>query len=158
MAVLDLIPERLELAAKLGADGTFNVREDGVALAKKEIAGGGFDLVFEYAGAAGALETSLDLVRNGGTIYSYGVHAWPETIELLPWHIKGPRLLSNYTDPGLRSAERRVRLAEIALDWVGQGWWQVEELITTRPLGELQEAIRDATTHPEEILKIVMVA
>jgi L-iditol 2-dehydrogenase len=159
VAVFDLRTERLGLAKRLGADRVYNVRENGVDRALQEITEGrGFDLVIECAGMAGAFDTATQLVRRRGTIYSYGVHALPETIDLLPWHLKGPRILNNWSEPVPEERERQRRYAEIGLDWAGRGWLQLNDLITTRPLEGFQEAIDEVLEQPEGVMKVVLVA
>jgi L-iditol 2-dehydrogenase len=159
VAVFDLRPERLEIAKRLGADRVYNVLEQGVDRALQEMTdGGGFDLVLECAGMAGAFDTATELVRRRGTIYSYGVHALPETIDLLPWHLKGPRILNNWSDPVPDEKERQRRYAEIGLDWAGRGWLQLGDLIDTRPLDRFQEAIDEVLAQPTGVVKLVLVA
>ena len=159
VAVFDLRPERLDIAERLGADRVYNVREQGVSRAVQELTDGrGFDLVVECAGMAGAFDTSTQLVRRRGTIYSYGVHARPETIDLLPWHLKAPRILNNWSQPVPDERERQKRFAEIGLDWAGRGWLQLGDLIATRPLGLLQQAIDEVLAHTERVMKVVLVA
>lgn len=158
VAVFDLLPERLGVARKLGADSAYNVREGEVDRALEEMTGGrGFDLVIECAGAPGAFDTATHLVRRRGTIYSFGLHAQPEIIDTLPWHLKGPRILNNWSEPAQDQTERHRRFAAIGLDWAARGWWKLDDLITTWPLENLQQAIDEALGHPERVMKIILV-
>ena len=157
VAMFDLLPSRLEIAKQLGADQVYNIREGGVSEALEELTQGqGFDLVIESAGAPGALDTAAELVRPGGTIYSFGVHAWPETLDLWPWHHKAFRLLNNWRDSTARSRERNSRFAQIGLDWAARGWFKLDNLITTRPLADLQQAVDEVIGHPDRVMKIVL--
>jgi L-iditol 2-dehydrogenase len=157
VAMFDLLPCRLEIAKLLGADQVYNIQEGGVPRALEELTEGqGFDLVIESAGMPGALDTAAELVRPGGTIYGFGVHAWPETLNLWPWHHKAFRLLNNWREstPGGQKGNRRF--AQIGLDWAARGWCKVDNLITTRPLADLQQAIDEVVGHPKHVMKIVL--
>ncbi len=157
VAMFDLLPRRLEIAEQLGADQVCNIHQGGVPEALEELSQGqGFDLVIECAGAPGSLETAAELVRPGGTIYSFGVHAWPETLDLWPWHHKAFRLLNNWRDSTASGRVRNRRLAQIGLDWAARGWLKLDNLITTRPLTDLQQAIDEVVGHPERVMKIVL--
>jgi threonine 3-dehydrogenase len=64
---IDVNPEKLELAARLGADFTFDARIEG--LERKVIAetnGDGADVLLEMSGSGAAINQGLSLVRNGG--------------------------------------------------------------------------------------------
>jgi len=77
-------------------DAIYNVSGDGMQTALQELTkGNGFDTVIECAGVEGAFDTATELVRPGGTIYSYALHVQPEKINPQPWHWKGCRILNN---------------------------------------------------------------
>ena len=64
IAVFDISPERLALAKRMGADAVFDTRETGFMEAAKEFSGGGFDYVFETAGAAPTMKMAFSLAAN----------------------------------------------------------------------------------------------
>ncbi len=64
IAVFDISPERLALAARMGASATFDTRETGFLQAAKDFAGGGFDYVFETAGAVPTIRMAYALAAN----------------------------------------------------------------------------------------------
>lgn len=67
------------LAAKMGADAFLTVGDD----LSEELAralGGAPDVVIEGAGSAGAIQQSINLVRNGGTVLSLGGCTKPDSI------------------------------------------------------------------------------
>lgn len=72
VALSDILPARRETARKLGADVTLDPSAKDLAEQVREIAGDGFDIVFEASGAKPALRQSFDLVRPGGTIVQIG--------------------------------------------------------------------------------------
>jgi len=71
-AVTDLIPERLELARKLGADEAFDANAPEIV---KKVVGGslGPDIVFEAAGVNEAVVQATEMVRPGGTAVLGGI-------------------------------------------------------------------------------------
>lgn len=72
VALSDIVASRRETAHKLGADFTLDPSAKNLAEQVREIAGDGFDIVFEAAGARPALRQAFDLVRPGGTIVQIG--------------------------------------------------------------------------------------
>ncbi|HEV3474391.1 MAG TPA: alcohol dehydrogenase catalytic domain-containing protein [Actinomycetota bacterium] len=79
--VLDLDEERLAIVEKLGLT-PLNVRDRNAATAVSEhTEGRGADVVIEAVGSVPALETSMDVVRRGGTICVIGMYV-SETLEL----------------------------------------------------------------------------
>jgi L-idonate 5-dehydrogenase len=72
VAVSDVIATRRETASKFGADVTLDPTAKNLAEQVREIAGDGFDVVFEASGAPPALRQAFDLVRPGGTIVQIG--------------------------------------------------------------------------------------
>ncbi|HXF56616.1 MAG TPA: alcohol dehydrogenase catalytic domain-containing protein [Actinomycetota bacterium] len=75
VVVLDLRPDRLALAEKVGAVAV-NVTERHPQTALAELTGGrGADAVVEAVGSPEAFETALDVVRRGGTVSVVGMYA-----------------------------------------------------------------------------------
>jgi len=159
VAVLDKVPERLTVAEKLGAHAVYNVEGNGVRRAVDEVTRGmGFDMVLECAGVEGALDTCVELVRVGGTVYAYGWHVSPETIHPYHWHTKHFRLLSNaWIASTPFDVERFKRMAETAIRWLERGLWRVDPLIKgLTPRSEIRSAIDQLRTSPGEVIKVVI--
>ena len=68
--ILDVVPERLEMAKKFGADVALNTRElsdkDIVSFVMEQTNGWGADLVMELAGTPKVLPAGLKMLRKGG--------------------------------------------------------------------------------------------
>ena len=78
---LDREPDRLALAAQVGAEPV-NVRERHPATALAEATGGrGADVVIEAVGTPSAFETAVDVVRRGGRVVVVGMYAG-ESVEV----------------------------------------------------------------------------
>jgi L-iditol 2-dehydrogenase len=70
---VDLEPERLELARRLGADTVLDARRsDVVEQVTRETQGRGADVVFEAVGAKAPIATAVAAVRRGGTVTLVG--------------------------------------------------------------------------------------
>lgn len=72
VALSDILESRRATALKFGADVGLNPADPRLAEIVREIAGDGFDLVFEASGAKAALRQAFGLVRPGGTIVQIG--------------------------------------------------------------------------------------
>lgn len=72
IAVFDISPERLALAGRMGADATYDTREAGFLEAAKDFSHGGFDYVFETAGAAPTMKMAFSLAANKAHICFIG--------------------------------------------------------------------------------------
>jgi L-iditol 2-dehydrogenase len=71
--MIDLVDERLEFAAKLGADYTINPQKaDSQASVRQLTSGYGADIVIEAIGLPSTWEQALKLVRKGGTVLEFG--------------------------------------------------------------------------------------
>jgi len=70
---VDIDDAKLTLAQKMGATSAVNAsREDAAAMAKKQTAGRGVDVVLEAAGNAAAFRTTVEAVRPGGEVVWLG--------------------------------------------------------------------------------------
>ena len=80
--VIDLIPERLSAAARLGARGTFNSRTDDVVGALQDLTEGlGADVVVDAVGGGVTKQLSLLATRPGGAAVWIGTHENAVTID-----------------------------------------------------------------------------
>jgi NAD+-dependent secondary alcohol dehydrogenase Adh1 len=83
---LDMRPERLDFARRLGADEAFHSALDGGVNAVREATDGqGADIIFDYVGEHGTPDTALKMLHRGGT-YSqigYGGTLTVRTVDLL---------------------------------------------------------------------------
>ena len=73
IAVTDIVPEPLALAARLGAAATYDVAGNPDALAIEQRDKGRFDVAFECSGNPRALAQAIACVRPRGTIVEVGV-------------------------------------------------------------------------------------
>lgn len=87
--VTDLKPERLEVAGKLGADVTIDVREQDAPAAIGDLTDGyGCDVFLEATGYPDAVVQGLHSLRKLGRMVVFGVFGEPATVD---WSIIGDR-------------------------------------------------------------------
>jgi 2-desacetyl-2-hydroxyethyl bacteriochlorophyllide A dehydrogenase len=72
VVVSDIVEERRQSALACGVDLVLNPMSKDLLREVKDIAGDGFDVIFEASGAGPALRQAFDLVRPGGTIVQIG--------------------------------------------------------------------------------------
>jgi len=78
----DVLPDRLALAERMGADICLDAASDVVARMKAATDGNGVDVVLEMSGTEQALHQALEAVTNGGRISLVGTHLNPVTIDV----------------------------------------------------------------------------
>lgn len=80
---IDVNPAKLELAKRLGADATFLATQSGlVEEIKERTRGDGVDVLLEMSGSGAALDTGMQLVRNGARVALLGIPSGNVTIDL----------------------------------------------------------------------------
>lgn len=86
-----MVPDRLKEAKRHGATDAFNPQDDPVSKIKELTGGRGADVCLEVVGAAPALYTAVEVVRNFGVISSCGIHTQPVTFKGLDLYNKNLR-------------------------------------------------------------------
>jgi L-iditol 2-dehydrogenase len=152
VAATDAIPERLAVAARCGAEFTWNPRQVAVAdEIKKLTEGRGADLVIVAASVPGIVDQAMACSRPGARVLLFAQTSATERIEASGADIcVGERTLF-----GCYSAS--VELQKESASLVFDGELPVEELISHRlPLGEISSGI-DLALHPgPKSLKIIV--
>ena len=71
---IDVNPQKLELARRVGADATFSAKDPGVVEEIVARTGGdGVDVLLEMSGSGSAIDSGLAMVRNGGVAALLGI-------------------------------------------------------------------------------------
>ena len=73
IVAVDLSPEKLALAAELGATDIVDARDPDCAAQVRALSGGGVDFAFEMAGSIGALGNAVEMTRRGGLTVTAGL-------------------------------------------------------------------------------------
>ena len=155
VVVTDLQQERLELAARLGADTTVLASEDesedgDQPVALREGAPRGYDMVVDGTGVPGVVARCFDYVTPGGKLLLFGVCPEDATIPFSPFDLYR-RDISVYGSFALN-----VTLGP-AIELLRGGAVQVEPLISHRfPLERFPRALEMARIRSESAMKIVI--
>lgn len=138
VVALDIDPDRLALAAELGATATVDVRSGDSADVVRRL--GGASYVIECSGAPAAFPAALAAVRSGGTVVQVGAPAFGTTVPL------DVAALVNSSATVRGSVEGDSRPHEV-VPWlarmVHRGRLPLERLVRTYPLGEVDRAAED---------------
>lgn len=79
---VDINPDKLDFACKLGASDVFNVDQPDCVTDLRKLTDGGADIVIETAGSPKALETAYAITRRGGTTIAAGMPGPDATVPL----------------------------------------------------------------------------
>ncbi|MEM3726488.1 MAG: zinc-binding dehydrogenase [Candidatus Bathyarchaeia archaeon] len=145
--VIDLVDERLNFAAKLGADEVINAgKADVVESVKKLTNGYGADVVIEAIGLPSTWEQAIKLARKGGTVLEFG--GCPPGTE-----IKVNAETLHYGELTLLGAFHATPLHfRKALNLISSMTVDVRPLVTRRmKLSEIKEAFEVLATSKSEI-------
>lgn len=138
VAVSDVVEGRRATARTLGVEATLDPMSPRLADEVRELAGEGFDVVFEASGAKAALRQAFDLVRPGGTIVQIGTLG-TEDIPL-------PANQLMVREINLVGSMRYGNVFGEAIRLVESGRINVRGLISdVRPLADVAEALRVAS-------------
>lgn len=111
IALLDVIPEKLEIAKRLGADHTFHSNDENIIeQVKRSNEGRGYDVVIECSGAIAALDTAYKIAAPGATLVIASVYRGGAKYELDMFTVYNRELTikSAVLSPGL--FDRSVRI------------------------------------------------
>lgn len=140
---VDVLPERLEWAKKLGADQV--LLASGSEPAVRDAA----DVVFETAGSDQATALMFDMVKPGGRCVQVG---WTRNNRV---SIDIAQLMEKEID--YMGVNRYANAFETALAWLKDGRIDAPSLITQRfPLDQAKEGFDWALAHPAETVKVLV--
>lgn len=137
---VDLKPERLEMAKKLGATHLINAADHGgsAVAAVKELTGGGADFTFEATGNTTVMRQAFEAVRyGGGKCVLIGVAKTGEVMSLTPRMAIAGRILTGTAFGGCKG---RTQLPWL-VDWYMDGRLKIDEMVTKEiPLEKINDA------------------
>jgi len=149
VAVADVLPGRLALAARLGANAVANPREEElVDWAVREFGEGGISRVFDTASTPETFEKAVAIVRRGGRIVVVGVPTQPVRWLPLP-------LLYEIELTGMNMYVRRN--FDQALAAIVRGDIQVQPLVSVSyPLDDVEAAYRAVHDQADSLVKVML--
>jgi S-(hydroxymethyl)glutathione dehydrogenase/alcohol dehydrogenase len=135
---VDKLPEKLELARKLGATDLVNASEGDPVAQVRELTGGGVDYSFEASGLKATAEQSFQMLKRGGTATVIGLMAEGTTIEL-----NGPDLVYEKKIQGSNMGSNRFRVEMPRyVDFYLSGKLNLDDMVSRRvTLEEVNDAL-----------------
>jgi S-(hydroxymethyl)glutathione dehydrogenase/alcohol dehydrogenase len=141
IAAIDLRPERLELARRLGATHTIDASAGDVLQTLRQLCPGGWDAAIEATGQPPVMQTALAAVRpRGGSAIVVGNAKFGETLTIDPREFnQGKRLLGTWG--GDTSPDRDFPKY---CEWIASGTAAVEQVLDREyGLANVTEALHD---------------
>ena len=114
--VVDLDPERLDLALRLGADHVMNAR-DGSLAERIETLGLHPDVLFEVSGTKPGLDSVLAAARPGSTIVPVGIQRDEISVPLAQWTVREYSVIGTNAHVFAADLPDAVRLLATRDDW-----------------------------------------
>jgi S-(hydroxymethyl)glutathione dehydrogenase/alcohol dehydrogenase len=138
IVAVDTLPEKLELARRLGATDTVAAGPDvDAARAVRKLTGGGADYAFEAIGLEQTVQAAWGAVRHGGTAVVVGVMPKGSTLTIDPWGFIGEKTIKGCF---LGSSMLDVDVPRL-VDLYAEGKLELDGLVSRRiPLAELPAA------------------
>ncbi len=140
LAVIDLVPQRLELATRYGADVVINPgSEDALAIVRGLTGGYGCDVYIEATGSPSGVTQGLNVIRKLGRYVEFSVFGSDATVD---WSIIGDR-----KELDVRGAHLGPYCYPIAIDLLARGLITSNGIVThDYPLEQWDEAIKLANS------------
>ena len=125
--VIDLQPERLEVAQRIGADYTINAGEEDVRQQLAQLAPQGPDVVFESTGLQSCVDTALSYCKMYGKFVFQGDYGQFGQLSF-KFYLAHEKLLTAFfpSDDGFQPCRKAV------MDWIRRGSIKWDETITHR--------------------------
>ncbi|MBI2060750.1 MAG: zinc-binding dehydrogenase [Nitrospirae bacterium] len=146
---VDVSPHALERARKAGATAAINVRDEDAAKEIKKMTDGGVDAAFEFVGRSSSVREAVRSVRPGGRVVVVGIG--PEPVELVPLRTFVGNEITVMGSMGLD----RMDLEEV-IRWASDGGLDLRGDIEVRPLGEINDVLREAASGDRRAAKFVL--
>jgi len=140
LIAIDMVPERLALAKRYGADVVINpAKEDALAIVRGLTNGYGCDVYIEATGSPSGPTQGLDLIRKLGRFVEFSVFGKDTTAD---WSIIGDR-----KELDVRGAHLGPYCYPIAIDLLSRGLATSKGIVThDYPLDRWNEAIEVANS------------
>lgn len=146
---VDLLPNRLKIAAELGATAVDGATSDPVETLHALTHGRGTDVVFDTSGSAAACRITPHLAKRGGVVTLVG---WPETAAVdYPIEV----VLEKELD--IRGVNRYANTYPAAISLLASSRLDVHPLISHHfPFSQVVEAFKFAAAHRAETIKVMI--
>lgn len=147
--VTDVLPFRLDLAYKLGADHTFSAGPSAVDAVKQATGGRGLDIVFEAAGENEAVCQATEMVRPAGTMVIGGIPR--EDVMTVTASVIRRKALT------IKMLRRSNNALKKSIQLVADGEVDLSSFVTHRfPLDRVVEAFETARDRKDVSLRVLV--
>jgi aryl-alcohol dehydrogenase len=139
---VDVVPDRLELASRLGATHVIDGRGADIAAAVRTVLPGGSDFAIDASGQPAVVRAAVDALAEGGTCALLGLARLDG--ELTLGHLT---VLSGRTVVGVTEGDSVPQLMiPHLLGLRARGLFDLDAMITTYPFGDIERAVEETTT------------
>lgn len=147
--IVDVLPSKLEIARKMGADHGYTPAE----VASEQFitaTARSYDTVIDAVGLESIIHSGLPLVKMGGDVCVYGVMTRNPVLDLT----KAPYNFNLYIHQWPTRSQERAAMNTLA-GWIGEGRLSASDFITHRfKIEEIHEAL--AAIRRNEVIKTVL--
>ena len=154
VVVVDILDGKLEVAKKLGADLTINLKkEDPIKIINNLTCGVGSDVVVEAAGSAESFNVASEIIKHNGKFVFYSWVTMPVTLNISRWHDDGLEFIN--TCLVHHTWQQRFVWTPPTLLPVAQGSIDIKSLITHEfPLADIKAGF-DLADKDDAAIRIV---
>ena len=140
LIAVDVVPERLSLAGKLGATHVIDGRGEDVLGQVRDITGGGADYAVEASGVATVARTAVSSVPEGGSVALVGIADLAADISLSHYEVVMGRSVSGITEG---SSVPQLFIPSLIGLWQ-RGEFPFDQMISTYPFTAINAAMSDS--------------
>ncbi|WP_280308141.1 NAD(P)-dependent alcohol dehydrogenase [Nocardia neocaledoniensis] len=141
VVAVDLSPDRLALAAELGADLVLDGGAGDVAARIAALPGGGATHALDTTGAAPVLATALDSLTARGVLAVVGLGSSPVPVDVAGLIGRGKTLRGSMEG----DVDPRVFLPRLT-EWYRRGLLPMDKLVRAYPVDRINDAVADMAT------------
>lgn len=147
--VTDLLPNRLEVARRCGADWTGSPVTENVVESIHKLEPLGLDCVYECAGEQETLDQAIALLKPGGTLVMVGI---PET-DTVHFAIDSLRR----KEIRIQNVRRQNHCLAAAVDFIGSGIVNADPMVTHHfPLKDAKAAFETVAEYSDGVIKAMI--
>lgn len=150
----DVKPSSIALAGRCGAwETVLTGCEEGDGR-MRELGSGHFDAVIECTGSQGGLDLAVEMCGMAGSIYLFGWHRTPRTLDFKLGHLRGQKLL--HTSPATDTGRAYERYWPMTIDMMRAGVFDLRPLITHRyEAADISRCMQDSVVRADGFVKSV---
>lgn len=140
LIAVDVVPDRLSLASKLGATHVIDGRGDHVLDQIRDITGGGADYAVEASGVAAVARTAVSSVPEGGAVALVGIADLAADISLNHYELVMGRSVAGVTEG---NSVPQLFIPSLIGLWQ-RGEFPFDQMISSYPFGQINQAVSDS--------------